>query len=337
MRPTLTRDVSRGSAALAASVATLLFSCATTPSRPTRDSPVLEARWQDAFDAPPRVLVALRPGALQTDPVYGPLLRRVLDLARQRSRVVTATRAIDAMEGAEEVLVGVDGVGSDDTAEGDLVAVVIGVRADVDPGELVDSDGNPQWSVGPSGRVRELIRDHDEQGEPLEASLFELPGRTWVIASGQARLRSRDAFARPRGRPDPVDLEPDALAVLRIDGPSLVARVPVLRPPSELAAIGHGMRSVTFELASRSAEPVRALLVYATPEAAAAAEQTVRVALDAVRSAKPAGLAWLGAATLDRAAGGTRVVLAAPLPPTLVAGLLRGGSISPIDSAPANP
>jgi hypothetical protein len=337
MRPALARGVTRAASPLAAWVAAWLLSCAATPPRPTRDAPALEPRWQDVFNTPPSVLVALRPEALRTDPVYGPLLRRVLDLARQRSRVVTATRAIDAMEGAEEVLVGLDGVGSDDAAEGDLVAVVIGVRADVDPGELVDNDGHPQWSTGPSGAVRELIRDHDERGEPLEASLFELPGRTWVIASGQARLRSRDAFARPRGRGDPVDLEPDALAVLRIDGPSLVARVPVLRPPSELAAVGHTMRSVTFELASRSAAPVRALLAYATPEAATAAERTVRGALDAVRSANPPGLAWLSTATVERAAGGTRVVLAAPLPPTLLAGLLRGGSVSPIDSPPAAP
>ena len=45
-----------------------------------------------------------------------------------------------------------------------------------------------------------LVHEGDEQGEPVRASLFELPGRTWVIASGAARARARDTFLRPRAR-----------------------------------------------------------------------------------------------------------------------------------------
>ena len=53
-----------------------------------------EAQWQDAFDSTPELLIAVFPLALRSDRVYGPLLRRAIELARERSRVVAETRAL---------------------------------------------------------------------------------------------------------------------------------------------------------------------------------------------------------------------------------------------------
>jgi len=329
-------DWSPSAAALAACMVAALLSCGGARSSvPAHTTPILDPQWQDVFDSPPMILVAIRPDALRRDTVYGPLLRRVLDLARERTRIVTATRMIDAIVAADEVLVGLDSSGAEPAGDGDLVVVVIGVRADVDPAEIVDGDGHPQWSPGPSGQVRELIRQRDEQGQPIEASLFELPGRTWVIASGPERDRVRDVLARPRGRKDPVPLDPDALALLRMDGRSLVSRVPVLRPPSALSAVGSAMRSLTLELTARTTTPVRAILDYATPDEARAAELAVRTTIDAIRREKPARLGWLSEATVDRGDAGTRVTVAVALPAGLMAGLLgRSGVPNESGAAP---
>ena len=66
-----------------------------------------EPRWEDVFDTTPELLAVIHPTALRKDRVYGPLLRRAIDLVREQSRVVAETRALDAMEDAEEVIVGV--------------------------------------------------------------------------------------------------------------------------------------------------------------------------------------------------------------------------------------
>ncbi len=72
----------------------------------------------------------LRPRALRGDAVYGALLERTLNLARARSRVVAATRVLDAMGDAEEVVVSMHTTGPG--GPGEIVIVVRGVRADLE-------------------------------------------------------------------------------------------------------------------------------------------------------------------------------------------------------------
>ncbi|HXX68876.1 MAG TPA: hypothetical protein VEK07_16940 [Polyangiaceae bacterium] len=329
--------MSRTPGALAASAAVVisLSSCANPPRAPTRSPPVVEARWQDVFDVAPELLLVIRPNALRASGAYGPLLKRVQELARERSRVVAATCAMDAIEDADEVVFGLYSIGGDGADADDFIAAVLGVRADIDPATLVDSDGHPLWTAGPSGPVRELVRQRDQQGLPIDASLFELPGRTWVIAAGPARARAREALARPRGRPDPVPIAADALAVLRLDGPSLSSRVPALHAPSPLAPLGRGLQWVSLELATDTHSPVQALLAYSTAGAAAAAESVARDALDAVRRRKPEGFAWIGDATIGRPSAGAAVVLSAPLPSTWLVPLSQAsGSNASSASAP---
>ncbi|HEX3772001.1 MAG TPA: hypothetical protein VHV30_14090 [Polyangiaceae bacterium] len=323
---------------------------AAAPTSPGASASVNEAAWQDAFVAPPEVLVVLYPGALRDDPVYGPLLRRAIALARQQSRVVARTRALEVIEDAEEVIAGWRSGGEDGD---DLVLVIRGVRADVDPATVVDSDGRPLWAPGPPGDVRELVRASDaSSADSAPASLFELPGRTWVIATGDARARVRSAFLRgPRVR-RPVVPEPraeEALLSVRIDGPSLVRHVPALRPggerPRALGAVGRDLVDVVLEVAAGGtggtegappvdggapASPTRlieAVLSYGTADAASAAEATVAEVLEALARRK-SDLAWLPAepVSVTRPPPGARVVLTAPLPPRLMDALTHVGA-----------
>jgi hypothetical protein len=362
---------------------------ATARARPAIDA---EPRWEDVLDAPPELLAIVFPTALRTDKVYGPLLRRAIDLVREQSRVVAETRALDAMEDAEEVIIGIRPDAASGAA-GEVVVVVRGVRADVDPATLVDADGHPLWAPGPGGRVRELVRTASASSDPpapvrtasassdppapsapvdspAAASLFELPGRTWLIASGNARERARAVFARPLGRPgmrlerfDPDGAE--TLILLRIDGPSLVARVRALRPgpdgrapPGALGTLGRHLEALTLELAAGSSAPdaspdaephrtIRASLSYTEPDAAAQAEATARDVIGAIARKKPDDLAWLASASVDRPpqgaalgtsarTSGTSVVITAPLPSHLVGALLHAGAAR-LDAPPPSP
>lgn len=314
-------------------VLALCSSCRERARAPAESPPIVEPHWQDVFAIAPELMLVVRPNALRANGLYGPLLKRVQELARERSRAVAAACAMDAMEDADEVLFGLYSIGADGADEDDFIAAVLGVRADIDPATLVDSDGRPLWTAGPAGPVRELLRERDEHGLSVQASLFELPGRVWIVAAGPARTRVREALARPRGRPDPAPLSGDALALVRVDGPSLSSRVPALHSPSPLAPLARGLRWVSFELATDAHSPVQALLAYSSPGAAAAAESVARDAVEAVRRRKPDGFAWIGDATIRRAAAGTEVALSAPLPPTLLGPLLRASGSSGSSSA----
>lgn len=294
----------------------------------------LEPQWQDVFETTPELLVTLRPSALRQDKVYGPLLRRVIDATRERSRVASATRVLDVIEDSEEVVVGVrpPSRGSND-APGEVVVVVSGVRASVDPGRIVDSDGKGLWAPGPMGSVRELVRERDEGGQPLNASLFELESRTWVIAVGEARARAREAFAHPIGRPA-FTLDADALVTVRIDGSSLVKRIRALQPLGGLAAIGRKLQSLTALLPPGSEGSLQLVLAYGEEDAAAFAEVAARQVIEVIGRKKPERMAWLANAKVDRP--DKRVILTLPLPSALIDSLLHAGS-APIELDPGGP
>ena len=262
-----------------------------TPSRARELG--LEPRWQDAIDEAPALLVAVRPLALRRDPGVGPLLQRIVDLGRQQSRVVSDTRAFEAMEDAEDVIVAVRPSNSREVDDArDELVVVRGVGANIDPGRLVDSEGQLLWTPGPSGPVRELLHAQKGDGTPADISLFELPARTWVIAAGPARARARRAFAHPLGLPDPP-LSPEALAAVRVDGPSLVARVPALRHVGTLGAIGNRLLSVEVALPPSREHVVRAALVYANAAARDQAESAVRSVVHAIQGAQVLPTDWI--------------------------------------------
>jgi hypothetical protein len=301
-----------------------------------------EPAWQDALEAPPKLVVMLRPKALRADAVYGPMVRKALGLALQQ-RVTSRALVLEAIEDADEVIASLSDWTPSEPAEAsgsdDLVLILRGTRADIDPAKLVGPQGELLWSAGPTGPVRELVHERDRDGSSNPASLFELPDRTWVVASGAARDRARDAFAHPTHR-SPPSFAPEALASVRIDGPSLVSRVSVLQPSSSLAHLGHGLRSVTLDLlapgapaAGASGGPsvprreVRAVVSYAEQRAAAMAATTIAFMLQAVGRTKPEGLAWLGDSRVD--ATGTDVIVTDTVPVDLLASVLRAGRSPP--------
>ncbi len=288
------------------------------------------ARWQDVFDTTPELLAVLRPTAMRQDKVYGPLLQRVLVAARDRSRAIASTRVLEVVQDTEEVVVGVRPAqrldeGVEQPAE--LVMVLRGVPASADPGKVVDADGGALWSPGPHGAVRELVRERDEHGHPVDASLFELENRTWIIAVGPARARARDVFAHPVSRPE-LKLDPGALAMIRIDGTSLVQRVHALQPLGGLAAVGRKLSSLTATLPPGSNGALQLSFLYAEEDASAFAEVAARQAIEAIGRKKPESLAWLASAKVSRP--DRRVLVDLPLPPTLIESLLHAGS-APID------
>lgn len=281
-------------------------------------TPTVEPQWQDALDGPPDLLVAIRPRAARRDSVVGPLLERLIDTGRQRSRIIASTRMLEVMEDADEVIVSLHG--SEDRTglslgPGDLL-VVRGVRADVDPARLVDGDGNMLWSEGPNGPVRELVRDHaSDVAMPQDASLFELPSRTWVIATGAARVHARQAFARPTSKQDPGGWT-DGLASAHLDGHALARRLPDLHRYTEFGPILRNLTSVDFLLPSGSERSIRVTLKYASPGAASQAESTVRSVLLAVGHANSLPPMWRYALTMARVTweGKSTIVTDVPWP-----------------------
>ena len=161
--------------ALAGAVALTCTACGSPAPPPATRASVAEPHWQDVVDTIPELLVVVKPRALRDDHrVFGPLLKRAIDAARQSSKVVDATQTLETIEDADEVVVG----WRPETHErpGEFLFVESGVRADVDPGELVDDSGQALWAPGPAGPARELVRERDEHGAPVDASLFEMPG-----------------------------------------------------------------------------------------------------------------------------------------------------------------
>jgi hypothetical protein len=321
--------VTRIAFALAACIAAgpLAPGCAGKTAPPAPHARYTEPRWQDAFGDTPEVLLVIRPRDLKQDKVYGPLLRWGVERLREHSGVVAAT-PLEAIEDAEEVVIGMHPrTQGDEAAAADLVMVVVGVRADIDPGGLVDAGGHTLWTPGPNGPVRELVRERDERGLPLAASLFELPGRTWIMISGEGRTRAREAFAHPFEKPG-MDLDPEALATVRIDGPSLVGHIRALQTLGAYAVIGRRLKALNLRLPPGASGEVQLALTYADEDAAAFAEVMARQVVESITRQKPDKLAWLARAlanaTVDRSV--KRVVLKAPLPKSLIEVLLRARS-----------
>jgi hypothetical protein len=267
----------------------------------------------------PAFFAVLRPKAIREDRVYGPLLRKAIQLARDRSKVVSAIRMADSAEDAEEVIFATSG---DPEAGGEGLLVENGVRADIDPSKLVDDDGHPLWSAGPPGPLRELL--HEGETPERSLSLFELPGRTWVVVPASARERAREVFAHPRhhhlaaySAQDPRDL-----AFIRLDGPALVSHVTALKRAPNIGTIGENLGSAVFSLPPGAAHELTLSLHYLDGESASAAETVLRQTFSALgRKGSPA-LSWLGNARVERS--DTAIEATAPLPPSLVSALVGG-------------
>jgi hypothetical protein len=269
----------------------------------------------------PDLLAVIRPRAIKEDRVYGPLLRRAIAMAREQSKVVTATRMAESLEDAEEVI-----FGGSEPGDGphDAVLVASGVRADIDPAALVDDDGHPLWTIGPAGSLRELVREPPATSNEPGASLFELPGRTWTVAMGPARDRAREAFTHPTHRVFSAYSAGDArdLAFVRADGPALVSHVKQLHGVGMLSPLG---QSLKFAVASLpiGEHALHLTLTYEDVDSASTAESLLHLTFSALGHTGSRSISWLGSAKVERK--GAVVSAAAELPEEVLAGLLSAG------------
>lgn len=274
------------------------------------------------------IALAIRPTALRRDEVWGTLVQTLSRLAAARG--VIGTRELEAFESADEVHIAVDDASSSSDAldVGAGVAVLRGVRADLVPEKMLDGDGKLLFK---SGRARGDVTEHEGYADD-PVSLFVLPKRTWVVASGRAVSRARAIFADARPRRARLDLDPEALLELRMDGTSLVRRVPRL----EKGELALGRRLVDARVMLRPGRGgVVLLLRYADVDAAAWAENTATRVVGAFARRLEGPLAWLGQATVVRE--GTVVRLRAEAPASFVAALKNIDVAELLGGAPPPP
>lgn len=298
-----------GALALAASLAALP-SCGPgkPPPAPARQD---EARWSDALESMPELYVVVRPKALKRDATFGAFFDALMRVARSRHDVGGET-VVSALADADEVI-----IAASRSEPGDLLVVLRGVPGSLDPAR-VEEGGHPVFRAvsRADARVPELEAVDRRAADP--ASLFVLPGRTWVLALGPAKQRARDAFGKPTRRPVP-NIEPDALAALRFDGPSLVhRRTTRARGQSALESLGRKLISMTLALLPGKSG-LRATLRYEDDDASAWAEHALGRVVEA--AAERERLAFLKDAKISRA--GNNVVVDLALPPRLLEELPR--------------
>jgi hypothetical protein len=306
----------------------------------------------DLLSQPADVEVTLHPPAIVRDRVYGPLLRRASALAAAYAGPRTlGTTALLALERTEEVRVETD-------ESGEAVVVLLGVPADLDVTAVVDEEGRPVWK-SVFGDVRQSFVEY-EPANASDASLFVLPQRTWVVAAGAARARTREKLVEaPRVILATVSPAPGggsfvvggALASLTIRGSALVRREAPLRTGS-LAPLGRSLLKASFELRPGGEGVIVAHLDYADAPSAVGAEETVRDVVGAFRrrleAAKesaevaqkstprvtPPPLSWLAAAGVER--DQATVSVRAPIPKSWLDAIAQA-DLSMVQASPSTP
>ena len=297
--------VARAAVALAAALAAMTPSCASLRhTSPPSDTPLTRTL---AADADLRVIV--HPRYLRRDPVYGALARHIIDAVRARNSLFDSVRLIDAFESADAVQLSV----SDASDASDVIVVLFGVRADIDPARITTGEGT-KWSRGPRGDVTTY--------EPVRGSpyrLYVLPGRTWVVGNA-ATLDARIEPLRGVELVVPADEGCDgSLACILLGGPQALGMLQRRAP-----RLTNALDRVIVALRERN-EGLRIRLEYRTASNASAAarllEHTADLLADKARRGGEdldvlANLAWLGTAKIDRI--DAHVQLDVRLPPKML-------------------
>jgi hypothetical protein len=271
-------------------------------------------RFEDALgDADPSLVVVLFPRALLQDRVYGPLLKRASELASARVGVAAAgATALVAFERSDEVVLAMDANGRD------AVVGLVGAPADLDPARLIDTEGRPLWR--PVGDLRagvaELASVGTSAGAGDTASLFVLPGRTWVVATGEAAPRARAALEHPPSHVRAIFGAGEEIARVDLLGATLRQKDARLREGA-LAPLGSTLDRASVALLPGAEGVVKVELVYPKPEDAALASARAEEVVQAFRrrlteTQKADRWSWLAAAGVERV--GRTVNVRAPLP-----------------------
>ena len=237
---------------------------------------VVEPRWEDRLRQGARALLGGPPsGSAERQDVRGPAPSGHVEMVRRQSRRGRRDPCARRFPGR---------LGTKSSRRCGRRPAVEPRSSSSSPGALGPTSiraslstprATPSGRRVPQDRFGSSLRDtHDAVGHPDDAddaggsqpgiggaSLFELPGRTWVIASGEARARARDVLAHPTNRAA-IEIDPEALAIVRIDGRSLVARVRPLEESGGLAAVGRRLQVATLVLPPGNDAALRATLAY---------------------------------------------------------------------------
>ena len=171
--------------------------------------------------------------------------------------------------------------------------------------------------LGPPGRCRELVsRARRGRATSRRVAPSELPGRTWVIASGgDARARAREAFLHPLDSCAASGSLPGRARVGTDRRP--FARPAHSRAPSARRPSGRRAAPSCLDVAPTDGDYPRSRAhagVRADEDAAAFAEVTTRDAIEAVGRKKPPELEWLWSSSVTVERSGKRVAAHLPLP-----------------------
>lgn len=230
-------------AAFAPSTNTAKSGAATSTSVAISAGPV----WQTALPQEPELYARIRVATLMRDErlrgLVEPLQRAALP--RDEARVVLAP----VIDRSEELVVAARG--------GNTVIALLGVRADTWPDAIVDPEGQPAFH-----EVAHTDKIVEQQTRDGNMSLFVLPGRTWIIASGKDRARVRRELVSARPEPPPDDLF--AIAELRFRGADLVRQIPQLAA-GNLTDIGNHLVAMHLVIERSAGERMMVRLTYAKP------------------------------------------------------------------------
>lgn len=255
--------------------------------------------WGDVWSASPDIYAVIRPQALKADRTFGSFWKALLRAAQARGLARGATM-VEAVEGAQEIIVGIN--------QAEAALVLRGVPASLDPAAIQGEDNHPLFKL--TSDERKKVQEYAAVDPRIQdGSVFVLPDRTWVGALGPARDRARTAFVAPAHRPH-VEVSASALVVVRLGGKflRLFERHKVVGPLTKK------LTAATFELEPGTGGALIAL-AYSEPDATAYGEmQAKKIAADL--AGKDPNRAWLKAASIKYE--GNVVLVRLALPPRLL-------------------
>lgn len=277
--------------------AALLSACGGEPAAPVKKETGPD--WGDVWSSTPEIYAVIRPQALKNDRVFGSFWRSLVRAAQARGIARGATM-VEAVEGAQEIIVGLN--------KGEAALVLRGVPARLDPATVHGDDNKPLFRLASDERkkVQEYVANDPKLAD---GAVFVLPDRTWVGVLGAGRDRARAAFVAPEHRPH-VEVTASALAVVRLSGGflRLFERHRLLGPLTKK------LTTVTFELEPGNGGAVIAL-AYSESDATAYGEmQAKKIASELAAEGKDR--AWLKDAKIKYEGDVVYVRLA--LPPRLL-------------------
>lgn len=300
-------------AVFAVAVTFLLAACGSPP--PKAKGADRSTAWFGALvDPTSDWQIRIRPREAAEDPVFGPVLRRAeREAASEVGNLLVGQTALAAFEKTDAVVAVVRRSHPLDT-----VIILAGVPGSTSPDSLVDEQGRPLWKKV-DARVRgteEYARftpDGASTGETVPSMrLVVLPGRTWVIALGDAVERMYVAL----GMGTPGAYRPDPGSLFEIDAEGELLGLLKQRKSRLLEPLLGSLTRAELMLEGGKKPELRLVLTYPTPNDASHAADFVQTVITAFQEKAPKYKEILDSAKVTTA--GEKVLVDAYVPDRIV-------------------